>query len=316
MRTGRIVSAGSVNLDHSARVPSIAKPGETLLAESVLTSAGGKSFNQAVAARLLGGEVELVAMVGDDSAGRAVLDDLRELGIGADRVLVSREVPTGSAFISVDAAGENAIVVAQGANARLTATDEVVAAVSEADVVLLALEVPLGTVAACARAGAANGAKVVLNLSPYQRVPAELLHDCFVVIVNDHELTNLLSDNGSINVAGNWAETAATLQYMGVDRAIVTLGARGSVLFERGEYTRVPAVPITPVDTTGSGDAFAGAVGYALSRGLDLVDAVRLGSEVGALAATRPGARSSYPTLRELEVWRCVPNAWTVPYRQ
>ncbi|MBB4689227.1 ribokinase [Amycolatopsis jiangsuensis] len=295
MSTGRIVSVGSVNLDHSLRVPAIAKPGETVLADSARAGTGGKSFNQAAAARLLGGEVELVAMTGDDDAARTVRTDLRDLGIVSDRVLVCRDEPTGSAFISVDATGENAIVVVPGANARLTATDEVSAAVVEADVVLLALEVPLDTVTTCARHAAASGAKVVLNLSPYRAVPDELLRDCFVVIVNRHELAQLCRD-----VPDGWAETAAALDRAGIRRAIVTLGAQGSVLFEAGEHTRVPAVRVNAVDTTGSGDAFAGAVGYGLARGLDLLAATRLASGAGALAATRPGARASYPTMAQL----------------
>ncbi|MBK1787892.1 ribokinase [Prauserella cavernicola] len=304
MSTGRILSIGSVNLDHSFRVPSIARPGETLLAESVHTGVGGKSFNQAAAARLLGGDVELVAMLGDDAAARTVEHDLRGLGIGSGRILVSRDHPTGSAFISVDADGENAIVVAQGANARLTVTGEVDAAVSEADVVLMALEIPVETVAACARRAAANGAKVVLNLSPYQPVDADLLRDCFVVIVNDHELARLLPDTATPHVTDDRAQVAAALRRRGIDRAIVTLGSRGSVVFESGEHTPVPAVRVRAVDTTGSGDAFAGAVGYGLAHGLDLVAAAALASEVGACAATRPGARPSYPTMAELEAWR------------
>lgn len=292
MTTGRIVSAGSVNLDHSFRVPAIPKPGETLLAESVRTSVGGKSFNQAAAARLLGGDVELVAMVGADAAATTVRDDLRELGIRADRILVSPDEPTGSAFITVDAGGENSIVVAQGANARLTATD----AVAEADVVLLALEVPADTVVACARRAATSGAKVVLNLSPYRPVARELFEDCFVVIVNRHELACLLPDAGD-----DWT---AALRSRGIGRAIVTLGSAGAAVVDAGECTRVPAVEVHAVDTTGAGDAFAGAVGYGLARGMDLVAAARLAAEVGAFAATRPGARPSYPTLRQLENWR------------
>ncbi|UOZ05600.1 ribokinase [Amycolatopsis sp. WQ 127309] len=300
MSTERIVSVGSVNLDHSLRVPAIAQPGETVLAESVRISPGGKSFNQAAAARLLGGDVELVAMVGDDDAARTVMDDLRGLGIRSDRVVVCRDEPTGSAYISVDPAGENAIVVAQGANAKLTATDEVEAAIAEADVVLLALEVSLGAVAVCARRAATYGAKVVLNLSPYRPVADALLRDCFVVVVNRHELARLLPGTAD----GGWPEIAATLRRKGIHRAIVTLGSQGAVLFEDGEYTRIPAVRVDAVDTTGSGDAFAGTVGYGLSRGLDLLAAATLAAEVGALAATRPGARPSYPTMDQLEVWR------------
>ncbi|GAA3572656.1 ribokinase [Amycolatopsis ultiminotia] len=304
MSTGRIAGIGSVNLDHYLRVPAIPQPGETVLAGSVHTSVGGKSFNQAAAARLLGGDVEFVAMVGADGPARAVKDDLRDLGIASDRVLVCQDEPTGSAFISVDDAGENAIVVVQGANARLTATDEVDAAVAEAEVVLLALEISAETVAACARRAAANGAKVVLNLSPYRPVTEDLLRDCFVVIVNHHELTRLLSGTATPDLTGSWAETAATLRRRGIRRAIVTLGSRGSVLFESGEYTRISAVPVRAVDTTGSGDAFAGAIGYGLSIGLDLAEAAGLASEVGAFAATGPGARRSYPTMQQLTAWR------------
>lgn len=304
MRTGRILSVGSVNIDHCLGVPAIPKPGETVLAESVSTCVGGKSFNQAAAARLLGGDVELVAMVGEDDAARTVNDELRELGIGSERILVSRDEPTGSAFISVDASGENSIVVVPGANAKMASCGEADAAVAEADVVLLACEIPVDAVAAFARRAAMTGAKVVVNLSPYRPVAEELFRDSFVVIVNDHELARLRADAMPPGTAEDDAETAAALRHMGIRRAIVTRGSRGSMLVDADGCTSIPAVQVNAADTTGCGDAFAGTVGYGLACGLDLAAAVRLGSEVGAFAATRPGARPSYPRMSQLEAWR------------
>ena len=301
--SGRILSVGSVNLDHLVRVPTIPRPGATVLARSLTTSPGGKSFNQAAAARLLGGDVELVAALADDAAGATVRDDLADLGIVVDRVVRSERAATGSAFITVDDDGENAIVVVPGANAELTMTDGVAAAVAAADVVLLALEVPVETVAACARHGAASGGTVVLNLSPYQSVPRELLKDCSVVVVNEHELLEVLPGQALPGADEDWSPVMADLAGAGIRRAVVTLGAEGAVVLDSGHAARVLAPRIRAVDTTGSGDAFAGALGYGLSVGLDLVEAAGLGARVGACAATRPGARPSYPTRSELEEW-------------
>ena len=230
-----------MNLDHLVRVPTIPRPGATVLARSLTTSPGGKSSDQA-AARLLGGDVEL------------------------------------------------------------TMTDGVAAAVAAADVVLLALEVPVETVAACARHGAASGATVVLNLSPYQSVPRGLLQDCFVVVVNEHELLEVLPGQALPGADEGWSPVMADLAGAGTRRAVVTLGPDGAVVLDSGHAARVLAPRIRAVDTTGSGDAF-GALGYGLSVGLDLVEAAELGARVGACAATRPGARPSYPTRSELEEW-------------
>ncbi len=302
---GRIVSVGSVNLDHVIRVPTIVRPGETMLARSLAVSPGGKSFNQAAAARLLGGDVELVASVADDAAGTVIRDDLDNLGIASDRLVNSQDAATGLAFINVDDDGENAIVVVSGANATLTMTDGMAGAIADADIVMLALEVPIETVAACARRGAASGGRVILNLSPYQPVPRELLDDCFLIIVNEHELLHLLPGRTPPEAGADWSRSqlASDLAGIGIGRAVVTLGPRGAVVLEPDQVTHIVAPRVQAADTTGSGDAFAGALGYGLSIGLDLAEAAQLGARVGAYAAMRPGARPSYPTRLELDEW-------------
>ena len=302
-RRGRVVSVGSVNLDYVVRVSTIVRPGETILARSLAVSPGGKSFNAAAAARLLGGDVELVATIADDDAGTLIRHDLCSLGFTTDHLISSRDAATGMAFINVVDDGENAIVVVPGANATLAMTEGMASAVAGADVVLLALEVPVETVAACARQAAASHAAVLLNLSPYQPVPRELLDDCFLVVVNEHELAGLLPGRVVPDADGDWSAITADLADIGIRRAVITLGPRGAVVLQSGTATRAPAPRVQAVDTTGSGDAFAGALAYGLSIGLDPIKAAELGAQVGAYAATRPGARPSYPTRTELEEW-------------
>ena len=161
----------------------------------------------------------------------------------------------------------------------------------------MCLEIPQDTVLAAARRGREAGARVIVNLSPYAEVPAELLTLTDLLLVNEHELAQLLGD-----APAGWPERAAALADRGIERAVVTLGGAGSVVLDTTAgptVTRIPAVPVTPVDTTGCGDAYTGSVAAALARDLPLPEAAALASRISAVAATRPGAQSSYPSRAE-----------------
>ena len=167
----------------------------------------------------------------------------------------------------------------------------------------LCLEIPVETVLAAARAGHDAGACVIVNLSPYAAVPAELLELTGLLLVNEHELAQLLPGDAATG-APSWADRARALGALGVERAVVTLGGDGSMVLEDRagadpRITAIAAVPVTPVDTTGCGDAYMGAVAAALARGLSLVDAAAVAGRISAYAATREGAQSSYPSGAE-----------------
>ena len=297
--SGRVAIVGSINVDLTVRTRRRPAGGETVSGSDLVVSSGGKGANQAVAAARLGAEVAMLGAVGADPFGRDQRAALAAEGIDLTAVLELPDVATGTAVIVVDADGENSIVVSPGANGRVD-PDMIARQGSWFDgvaVLGMCLEIPQDTVLAAARRGHQTGARVIVNLSPYADVPAELLTLTDLLLVNEHELAQLLGD-----VPAGWPERTAALADRGVERAIVTLGGAGSVVLDSAAepaVTRIPAVPVTPVDTTGCGDAYTGSVAAALARDLPLPDAAALASRISAVAATRPGAQSSYPSRAE-----------------
>ncbi len=252
---------------------------------------GGKGANQAAAAGRLGGGVQMVGRVGTDDAGDRQLAALAGAGVDVDRVLRTDGVPTGSATIPVEAAGgENLIVVVPGANAALTAADVEVPGVATASVLLLQLETPLPTVLAAARA---TGGTVVLNPAPAQPLPAELLAAVDVLVPNEHELVQLV---GAGPAERSPAELADLARGLGARSVVVTLGGAGVLVVPAGgRALHQPPLPVDPMDTTGAGDCFCGALCQALARGDVLPAAVAYAAAAAALSTTGPGARGGLP---------------------
>lgn len=284
-----IAVAGSVNRDIVVVVDRHPIPGETVLGRDHLAVDGGKGANQAVAAARLGADVVFIGRVGSDAVGDELRTGLSADGIDVSHLASDRDAPSGLALITVDARGENAIVVSPGANGRVGAADVEAAAdvLATADVVLLQLEIPMEAVMAAA-ALARNGI-VVLNPAPAQHLPPQLLERVDVLVPNRHELTEL---TGSPDPA-----SAADLP---VPFVVVTMGAAGAAVVDHGALTLVPAVPVDVVDTTGAGDAFCGALATFLAAGDDIHTAVGAAAGAGALAATATGARTAMPRSAEL----------------
>ncbi|MGB7450168.1 MAG: ribokinase [Ornithinimicrobium sp.] len=299
--TGEIVVFGSLNADLTVRVQRFPEPGETLSGSELVTAPGGKSSNQAAAAAVLGSSVRLVGAVGADSHGSFLLEQAGEAGVDTSGVSQERDHATGSAMIVVDAAGENTIIVSPGANGRHTAESVRASDIGEADVLCLCLEVPLEAVEAAVEQGRSVGARVVLNLSPYAEVPDAVLRGTDVLLVNEREAELVTGDSQD----GDWSSTLGRLAELGVEHAVVTLGADGAVVLDAtaAEPDRVVTVDspkVEAVDTTGCGDAFTGALAHALASGHSLVEACEVAAQVGALAATREGAQSSYGAFAHL----------------
>jgi len=296
-----VTVVGSLNMDLVARSPRIPRPGETILGGEFRTAPGGKGANQAVAAARMGGQVSMVGRVGSDAFAQSLLDGLAADGIDHAYVMRDPEAATGVALIVVDDRGENSIVVASGANMRLSPADvdAAEAAIAAADVLLLQLEVPLEVVVRAAEVGRAHGATVILNPAPACPLPPELLSLIDVLIPNESEtalLTHLpVGDRAEIEAA------ALALRELGVDTVVLTLGEQGALLVEKGKQEVVPAFEVTPVDTTAAGDAFVGGFAVALAEGRSLADAVRWGNAAGALATTQLGAQPSLPARRAVE---------------
>jgi len=299
MRTRPSIAViGSLNMDLVVPVPRHPTPGETLLGDDYASHPGGKGANQAVAAARAGGNVRMIGRVGEDAFADVLRDALVHDGIDVQRVVAS-DAPTGVAFIQVDEAGENVIVVSPGANARLSPDDLEGVMEPVPDVLLLQLEVPLETVLAGAKAARAVGATVVLSVAPAQPLSADQLRDVSVLAVNQHEAAMLLRLPEAEVRSDPEAAARALLQL--APAAVVTLGGDGAVWAEANGSGRQASFEVSPVDTTAAGDAFAGALGVRLGEGASLRDAVRFASAAGALAVTVHGAQPSLPERDRIE---------------
>lgn len=282
----------------AARIPA---PGETILGGEFLMVAGGKGANQAVAAVKLGAKVFFVARLGNDLFGRKSLDNFRLEGLDTTYVSLTSDAPSGVALIAVDQAGNNAIVVAPGANARLSPDDvrRAEAEIRSAGAVVAQLEVPMATVQCVAEIAHDAGVPFLLNPAPAQWLSPSLLKVVSVLTPNESEARIL---TGVEVVDANSARKAAEmLLSTGVKAVIVTLGSKGFLLAEGNTTELVPAMEVKAVDTTAAGDAFAGSLAVGLAQGQSLREAALFANRVAAFSVTRLGAQPSMPTRNELE---------------
>jgi ribokinase len=284
-----ILVAGSANLDFVVRSPHIPAPGETVLGWDFKTFPGGKGANQAVACSRAGAvPTHLLLALGDDAFAQPVEASLQAAAVTMHTVR-SKTLATGTAFICVSDAAENAITVAPGANLCLQPID--LPPLEGFTHLLLQLEIPMDVVAAYAWAAHERGVTVVLNAAPAQHLPHEFLALIDVLIVNEGELTVVANFSGSV---------AQCLARIEVPCVIVTLGKHGCCARSDGVFLFQPAFDVTPIDTTGAGDTFCGVLVAALSEQEGLQQALRLASAAAALACTRLGAQSSIPTRNEV----------------
>ncbi len=279
-----VIVVGSINMDLVVNADHVPAPGETILGDKLRTLAGGKGANQAVAAARSGASVAMVGRIGPDTFGSELREGMRAEGINVDAIGTCKHDPTGVALITVAANGENAIVVAPGANAMLRTVhvDDLLVSPQTAfvtgAVVLLQLEIPLDVVLHTAQKARQQGCTVVLNPAPAQPLPDELIAAVDVLVVNETEAEML----GGIE---------SLVQRVPV--VLATKGAAGLVLYSRGVPTAIAGHVVEVVDTTGAGDAACGVFAAALAAGLSGLEAARRANAAGALTATGLGARTS-----------------------
>ena len=288
-----VIVVGSVNMDLLfTGLAAIPKPGQTVTSETFRIVPGGKGANQAAAAARLGADVKFVASVGTDQLGDEAWAALESAGVSLEHVTRVDE-PTGVAAVVVDRAGENSIIINPGANAMVRGADAAAIAERYAGspaVVLACLEVPIETVTAWARIAKANDWTFILNPAPVpaEALPAELLALVTIITPNDTELDQL----GSI----------ADLHVAGIPTVLVTRGGDGADLDRVGEAPHHQNVfPTTPVDTTGAGDSFNGALAAALAEGQPLTEALRFAAATGSLSTRAVGARDGLPSRAEVD---------------
>lgn len=285
--TGRVVVLGSINMDLVVRVDELPRAGETVLGDRLRTIPGGKGANQAVAAARLGGRVHMIGRVGGDAFGRRLIDGLRSDRVDVEGVTVDETEPTGAALIVVDRRSENIITVAPGANGAVGEADveRVRKVLTSDDVLVMQLEIPYPAVLAAIDVAREARARVVLNAAPVDRVAGRAIPNVDLLIANEGEAEALGGD--------------ALRRSVGA--LAVTLGAKGSILYEGRRATEVKPHRVTAVDATAAGDAFVGAAAFALAEGAGLEAAMRLGNAAGAATVTKMGAQTSLPTKWDLK---------------
>jgi ribokinase len=299
----KLVVVGSSNTDMIVQVPRIPQPGETILGGRFQTAPGGKGANQAVAAARAGGEVTLLACVGDDMFGREALAGFATDGINCEHVVVDPTAPSGVAQIFVAADGENSIGVASGANACLTPPhiERAASAIEAANTLLLQLEIPLETVMRAAEIASAAGCRVILNPAPAQELPMELYP--LLDIISPNETEAQLLTGIAVKDESSAAAAAASLHESGVDTVLITLGAAGCFQSTGTSNGIVPGYVVDVVDTTAAGDVFNGNLAAALCRDLQLEDAVVYAQAAAALSVQRLGAQPSAPTRSAIDTF-------------
>jgi ribokinase len=291
-----VVVVGKANMDYLVRGPRLPTPGQSVNGDAFQEAPGGKGANQSVGAARLGARVALIARVGQDDRGRAVIEALRKEGIDVSQVRQDPSAPTGVALCQVGGSGEKQILSAAGANARLTAADvrESSALFQGARVVLCQLGVPLEAVAEAVRQGRAAGAIVVLDPGPPAPLPDELIAQLDLIRPNTSEAQILTGIRVRDRLSAR--EAAADLIRRGAKAAAVQAGEFGDLLAWPGHEIWLPRFEVKRVDATGAGDAFASAFAVALAEGRTLAEGGPFASAAAALATTALGAQASLPT--------------------
>jgi ribokinase len=297
----RIAVIGSANIDLVTYTDQFPRPGETIFGREFSLGFGGKGANQAVAARLCGAQVSMVARVGDDLFGPATIENFAARGIDTSRVLTTPGVSSGVAPIFVESSGQNRIWVVKGANNRLTPDDVDAASpvLEGADFLVMQLEVPLETVYYALRYARRHGIRSILNPAPGQTLDLAQVAQADYLIPNETEaeaLTGL-----PVHSLRDAEACARKLLESGIPRVIVTLGANGALCAGPEGMTHAPAFAVHPVDTTGAGDAFIGSLACFLAEGFEEMDAIARANLYAALSTLSPGTQKSFVTRESFD---------------
>ncbi|MBX2876865.1 MAG: ribokinase [Saprospiraceae bacterium] len=295
-----ILVIGSSNTDMVVKTERFPQAGETILGGEFFMFPGGKGANQAVAAARLGGKVTFICKVGQDVFGEQAIEGFKKEGIATNFCLTTKAAASGVALITVNAEGENEIVVASGANNQLTEADldAAEAAFAAADLLLIQLETPIPTVEYAITKGAQMGKKVILNPAPAQNISQETYQHLFLITPNETEAELLTGIKVEDDATA--AQAADALLAKGVQHVILTLGAKGAYYKSATQELHVPAQKVKAIDTTAAGDVFNGALTVALAEGEDWLAAIQFAAKAAAISVTRMGAQASAPLRSDL----------------
>lgn len=297
-----VLVIGSLNMDYVVKVNKYPLPGETILTNNYTKVPGGKGGNKAYALGKLGASVAMVGAVGNDEVGETLIANLKKVKVNTKKIFRLRNVNTGTAFITVDETGENRIIVASGANSKLTKEmiDSIIDMIRAAKIIVMQLEIPLDVVEYVAKLAKSLGKLVVLDPAPAVRhLPLDLYKNVDIIKPNETEL-QILCDK-EIKNEEDIINCAKTLVEQGVKNVIVTLGEKGSILVNNDSVQRFTAMSVDVVDTTAAGDSFTAGLVKTLIEGKSLKEAIEFGHIVSSMVVTRYGAQSSIPSSKEIQ---------------
>jgi ribokinase len=295
----RVLVAGAINTDLVARLKVLPEAGETVTGQSFAVFGGGKGANQAFAAARSGADTVMLGALGNDDFGKQRLADLTAEGIDVSFVATTDQAASGVALIFVEDSGQNRIAYIPGSTLTVT-PEQAINAIRQArpSVLLTTLELPLPTLAALYAEARALGATIITNATPEPAAGREVAARADILIVNETEAAELL---GIQQGQRPWHEVARSLRDLGPATVVVTLGKAGAAVETADSSEQIAAPNVEVVDSTGAGDAFAGAFAAHLAGGGNVRSAAQTGVRAGSIAVTKAGAQPSMPTLAEIE---------------
>ena len=298
----RIAVVGSANVDLTTFTDQFPKPGETIFGQRFDLGFGGKGANQAVAARLCGADVFMVARVGSDLFGPATIENFRKLGIDATHVKQVEGLSSGVAPIFVDPHGQNRILVVKGANDALKPADvdEAAEVLKTADCIVLQFEIPLETVYYAVAFARKQGIRCILNPAPGHTVDMHALAELDYFVPNESEAETITGM--AVRNVEDAKKCAEKLLTGGIRRVIITLGANGSLLASKDLTEHLPAFAVKTIDSTGAGDAFIGSFAVFLAEGIPEREAVRRANLYAGLSTTGVGTQKSFYNRARFDV--------------
>lgn len=297
-----ITVVGSINLDTNLRVAYMPKPGETIHTKEMYTAGGGKGANQAVSAKRSGASTHFIGAIGDDAAGQVMLDLLKQEEIDVSGIQELENKRTGQAFITVDEAGENSIMIHSGANNAFSKQDikQNQQLITGSQCVIAQFESPIESTLEAFLIARKSDVRTILNPAPAVKAPEELLRATDIIVPNETE-TQLLT-NITITDEQSMKQAADYFHHLGVKIVIITLGSKGAFYSTDKETGIVDAFKVKAVDTTAAGDTFIGAFASQLRSDLsNFVEAIRYGNLASSIAVQRFGAQPSIPFKEEIE---------------
>ncbi len=298
MQNKKLIIFGSINIDHVMRVKYLPKPGETVSGDDYAITPGGKGANQALAAALAGADTSIFGMVGDDSFGQIATKYLKQANVDLTGVSISKK-PTGCASIWVDHAGENAIILSAGANGMVKQAIVPDAILTPNSLLLLQMEVSAKENWQLIKRARSNDCMIMLNSAPAGKIPDDILHNIDILLLNETEAMAIANDLSISDIATVKLPEILSKKYN--LNCILTLGGKGVVahLINEGNI-EISALKLTPIDTTGAGDCFAGVLAAIYANGENLSTALQFATVAGGLQCLENGAQQHMPSLKTI----------------